>query len=137
MRLFTEAQHKNILTEFPKTHWPVSSTATWHSARSRQIVAYWRKIFIDNDGNMGGADRELKEARVLIKPQPDDDFGDTSFLHKSHNCIMVIPDIHAYQHPDALAFLRKVKQAFDPDLTVSLGDELDYHAMSFRLRPEP
>ena len=45
---------------------------------------------------------------------------------------MVIPDIHApYQHPDTLPFLRAAKTQFNPDLVVDLGDELDYHAMSF------
>lgn len=133
MRLFTEAQHKNILSEFPDdTYAAEQYSRIADRPISRQIVAYWRKVFIENNGNLSGADRALKESRVLIKPQPDDDFGNTSFLNQSHNCIMVIPDIHApYQHPDALAFLRKVKSAFDPDLTVSLGDELDYHAMSF------
>ena len=87
---------------------------------------------MDNVGNMAKADRELKEERVLLKPQPDDDIGNTSFIPKVAECIMVIPDIHApYQHPDTVAFLTTVKAQFNPDLVVDLGDELDYHAMSF------
>lgn len=133
MRLFTEAQHKHILGEYPDNR----DAANIYSACAQrtisiQNVKYWRSIFIDNSGNMSKADRELKESRVLIKPQPDDDIGDTSFIPAVAGCIMVIPDIHApYQHPDTLPFLVAVKSTFNPDLVVDLGDELDYHAMSF------
>lgn len=133
MRMLTETQHHNILKEFPSD----SEAAIVYAEQmgkpvSRQIVAYWRKVFIENNGNLSGADRALKENRVLLKPQPDDDFGDTSFLKTRHDCIMVIPDIHApYQHPDTLPFLKLVRDTFSPDLVVNLGDELDYHAMSF------
>lgn len=133
MRLFTEAQHKELLVKYKDN----KVAASYYSALSgkdvsSQNVAYWRTIFIDNKGNMAKADRELKEERVLIKPQPDDDVGLTGFIPKVAECIMVIPDIHApYQHPDTLPFLRAVKVQFSPDLVVDLGDELDYHAMSF------
>ena len=133
MRLFTEAQHQNILKEFTSdTEAAVVYAEQMGKPVSRQIVAYWRKVFIENNGNLSGADRALKENRVLLKPQPDDDFGDTSFLKQRHDCIMVMPDIHApYQHPDTLSFLKLVRDTFAPDLVVNLGDELDYHAMSF------
>lgn len=133
MRLFTEEQHKELLTE----HKDNKVAASYYSALSGKDVSsknvkYWRSIFIDNSGNMAKADRELKEDRVLIKPQPDDDIGNTAFIPVVAECIMVIPDIHApYQHPDTLPFLRAVKTQFNPDLVVDLGDELDYHAMSF------
>lgn len=133
MRLFTEQQHRTILEVQPDN----SAAAREYSRLAgkqvtTQNVAYWRTIFIDNAGNMAKADRELKEDRVLIKPQPDDDIGNTAFIPVVAECIMVIPDIHApYQHPDTLPFLRAVKTQFNPDLVVDLGDELDYHAMSF------
>lgn len=133
MRMLTESQHHNILKEFTSD----SEAAVVYAEQmgrpvSRQIVAYWRKVFIENNGNLSSTDRALKENRVLLKPQPDDDFGDTSFLKTRHDCIMVIPDIHApYQHPDTLPFLKLVRDTFSPDLVVNLGDELDYHAMSF------
>ena len=45
---------------------------------------------------------------------------------------LVIPDLHApYNHPQALDFLQSVKEAYDLDNAVCLGDEADYHAMSF------
>lgn len=46
--------------------------------------------------------------------------------------ILVIPDLHfPYCHIDSLNFLKKVKANFQPTRVVCLGDELDYHAMSF------
>ena len=49
-----------------------------------------------------------------------------------NNRILVISDLHApYQHPDAIKFLKKLKEEYEPDTVISIGDELDYHAMSF------
>ena len=133
MRLFTQSQHENILKEFSDDIGAAEQYSNLSGRTvSRQCVQYWRKIFVENNGNLSGTDRKLKENRVLIKPQPDDDFGDISFLKKEAGMILVIPDIHApYHHPDALRFLTAVRDTFSPDLVVSLGDELDYHAMSF------
>ena len=46
--------------------------------------------------------------------------------------ILVISDLHCpYQHPDALKFLAAVKDKYNPDKIINIGDELDFHAMSF------
>lgn len=46
--------------------------------------------------------------------------------------ILVIPDLHfPFCHPDSLDFLHKVKKKLEPTRVICLGDELDYHAMSF------
>jgi hypothetical protein len=46
--------------------------------------------------------------------------------------ILVISDLHCpYQHKDALAFLQALKDKYSPDRVINLGDELDFHAMSF------
>jgi predicted phosphodiesterase len=46
--------------------------------------------------------------------------------------ILVISDMHIpYHHPDALAFLRAIKDEYEPTRVISVGDEVDYHAMSF------
>lgn len=46
--------------------------------------------------------------------------------------ILVIPDLHfPYCHPDSLDFLAKIKKNLQPTRIINLGDELDYHAMSF------
>ena len=132
MRLFTADQHRNILKEFTDdAEAAIQYTSLGKKAVTRQNVTYWRKVF-EEAASMADADRALKESRVLRQPQPDDDIGDTSFMKVQAEAIMVIPDIHApYQHPDTLAFLRTVRDTFAPDLVVSLGDELDYHALSF------
>ena len=46
--------------------------------------------------------------------------------------ILVISDLHLpYQHPDALKFLKELKNKYNPDKIINIGDEVDNHAMSF------
>lgn len=133
MGLFTPSQHIEILTENRSD----PAAAEEYTRRcgftvSRQLVRYWRHVFVQNEGNRAAAVRGLKETREFIKPQPDDDLGDTSFIPEEAQSVLVIPDLHApYQHPDTLAFLKAVRDEFNPDLCVSLGDELDSHSLSF------
>lgn len=98
---------------------------------TRQNVKYWRLIHITHGGSKAKAVKELKSERALKAPEPRGQGG--SFDKKRvYGCILAIPDQHApYQHPDALKFLIAVREAFNPDLVVNLGDELDFHAMSF------
>ena len=133
MRLCTTTQHQQILLAFQDNTAAAAEYERLTGKRvSRQLVSYWREVFVDNQGKLASADRKLKEHRKLIKPQPDDDFGDISFIPEQADCILVIPDMHApYQHPDTLQFLKSVRKQFKPDLTVCLGDELDYHSLSF------
>jgi hypothetical protein len=47
-------------------------------------------------------------------------------------CILVISDFHApYNHPDAANFLAALKAKYKPTDVVCIGDEVDYHALSF------
>lgn len=49
-----------------------------------------------------------------------------------NNDILFISDLHApYHHPDALEFLAALKKKYNFARIVCVGDELDYHAMSF------
>lgn len=49
-----------------------------------------------------------------------------------NNSILVISDLHApYCHPDVLPFLKAVKDKYQPDRVINIGDEVDNHAMSF------
>jgi hypothetical protein len=51
---------------------------------------------------------------------------------KKKQVILVISDYHApYNHPDAVAFLKACKKKFRPTHVVCIGDETDFHAMSF------
>lgn len=46
--------------------------------------------------------------------------------------ILVISDLHEpFSHPDALAFLKHIKKTYKPTEVVCIGDEVDYHALSF------
>lgn len=133
MRRFTREEHAAVLEANPDNNQAAEAYSLYgRGAVSRQLVRYWRTIFIDNAGNMAKADRALAAQREFIKPQPDDDVGDLSFVPELAERILVIPDLHApYQHPDALRFLRYVRDTQKPDLVVCLGDEADYHSLSF------
>lgn len=46
--------------------------------------------------------------------------------------ILVISDYHApFNHPDAFAFLKAVKAKYKPTEVISIGDEIEYSALSF------
>ena len=46
--------------------------------------------------------------------------------------ILIISDLHfPYAHKDSLPFLQAVKSWLKPDRVVNIGDEVDYHAISF------
>ena len=45
--------------------------------------------------------------------------------------ILVISDMHIpYHHQDSFAFLEAIKKEFKPTFTMSIGDLLDFHAIS-------
>ena len=133
MKKFKVSEHVEILTDNADNRMAADAyNALDRGKVSRELVRYWRKIIMDNEGNRAKAVREIKEDIQFIKPQPDDDIpADLKLPAVSHR-IMVIPDLHApYHHPDTLEFLLHVRAAFGPDTVVSLGDEADYHALSF------
>lgn len=46
--------------------------------------------------------------------------------------ILFISDLHCpYQHPDAFFFLKALHKKYDFHRVIGIGDELDFHAMSF------
>ena len=46
--------------------------------------------------------------------------------------ILFIYDMYLpYQHKDSITFLKEIKKQFKPDTTLSIGDLLDQHALSF------
>jgi len=50
----------------------------------------------------------------------------------TNDTILVIGDLHApFVHKDTLDFLELVKDEYEPDIVVCLGDELDNHAISY------
>jgi len=51
---------------------------------------------------------------------------------KKYNSILVISDMHhPYSHPDTLPFLKALKAKYKFDKVVCIGDEVDFHALSY------
>lgn len=136
INLWTKEQHKTILGKYLNNADAAASyNADFQDGEqnivSRQLVNYWRKIFIDNSGKKGATNAGLKAARELIQPSPTDDIGNTAVPSMCRR-IMVVGDLHApYTHQDAIAFLRHVRDNYEPDMVVQVGDETDGHAISF------
>lgn len=134
IKLFSKDQHEEVLSHYKdNSEAAIEYTAMTNGKYpvSRQLVRYWRSIFIDNDGSKSKANHGLQEARKIIQPSPTDDIGDT-FVPGVCRRILVVGDLHApYTHPDAIDFLRSVRDEYSPDMVVQVGDETDGHAISF------
>jgi UDP-2,3-diacylglucosamine pyrophosphatase LpxH len=53
-------------------------------------------------------------------------------LDGKYKSVLCISDLHQpYTHPDTFSFLKAIAREYSPDLVVCLGDELDFHAISF------
>lgn len=135
IKLFSKDQHTSILTQFKDNEQAAAQYNVLGGFDEpvvyRQMVNYWRKIFIDNDGKAGVTNNGLREARKLIQPSPSDDIGDTVVPDVCRR-ILVVGDLHApYTHVDAIPFLRHVRDTYGPDMVVNMGDETDGHAISF------
>src|SRR5437016_864481 len=53
-------------------------------------------------------------------------------MSKIAKSILVISDMHhPYAHPDTERFLKAVKAKHKPDTVVCIGDEVDFHALSY------
>ena len=49
-----------------------------------------------------------------------------------HQRTLNISDLHCpYHHPDSVKFLQAIKEKYDPDTVICMGDEADKHALSF------
>lgn len=133
--LFPKSVHEEILTANPNNTDAAKAYDNhlgWNQpVVSRQLVNYWRKIYIDHGGKKGEAIREEKQSVKLVQPSPTDDIGDTDVPDVCRR-ILVVGDLHApYTHPDAIPFLKHVRDSYGPDTVVQVGDETDGHAISF------
>lgn len=130
--LFTVEQHKAILA---MTSCNVSAAELYNREAGgvvigRQNVKYWRQLYAE-DTKPAKVILKLKGERKLRKPEA---LGRGGLFKRSrlYQCIVVMPDLHApYHHRHALAFMKAVRDKYQPDLVVNLGDETDKHAMSF------
>jgi hypothetical protein len=135
IKLWTKEEHQKILGTFlNNTDAAIAYNNKFRKGDvlvSRQLVRYWRSIFMDNGGSKAKANNALMQARKLIQPSPTDDIGDT-FVPETCRRVLVIGDLHEpYTHPDAYDFLRTVRDEYCPDIVVQIGDETDGHAISF------
>jgi predicted MPP superfamily phosphohydrolase len=56
----------------------------------------------------------------------------TKEINAKGKCVLVIPDLHVpYHHKAAFNFLENLKRVHKPDIVISLGDLVDFHAISF------
>lgn len=107
---------------------------------SRSNVRYWIKQLDAVSpnakvakSNVAGANRELIKERITRIPSVKDYASEVQFDDsRFYSQILVMPDLHApYHHKDALRFIKAVRDKYQPDLVVNLGDEVDNHALSF------
>lgn len=53
-------------------------------------------------------------------------------MNKVFNRILILSDMHhPYAHPDTVPFLKALKKKYKFDKVVCIGDEVDFHALSF------
>lgn len=51
---------------------------------------------------------------------------------KVYHRVLVLSDLHApMHHPDAISFILAIKEKYQPDLVISVGDEINGQALSF------
>lgn len=132
IKMLTKEQHIHLLESYPSN---VDAAEIYTGALqqpvTRQNVAYWRRIYMEN-GSKAKADQAIMQDRKLRTPEPGDDVGDTSWVPPVAKRLMVIGDLHCpFWHQDTMAFLRHVKNEYNPDCFVQIGDETDGHAISF------
>jgi len=103
---------------------------------SRQNVEYWRKQVLSNEVNAKGkpvkpsaarVNRALVKERVTRIPSVKDYASEVKFDEsKIYKNILVMPDLHApYHHKDSLDFMKALRDKYQPDLVVNLGDEIE------------
>ena len=90
IKLFTKEQHEEVLSYYKDNAEAAAAYTDMTNGKypvSRQLVRYWRSIFMDNNGSKASANRGLQEARKLIQPSPTDDIGNTKVPDMCHRII--------------------------------------------------
>lgn len=77
-----------------------------------------------------------KNALLLQQQRYHEEYKNSNLLKsirtKKYKRVLVFGDMHIpYHHPDTFSFLKAIQDKLNPELIINLGDELDYHAMSF------
>lgn len=144
-RLYEEGKGRRIIVrEILKTHGFLISETTVRDYVARlglqkpktipPIVPKWGSGFAGNGGKgwVNGGDNFFKYTSV-----PPETVKESQGAQPRARVVLVIPDLHCpFQHPHAALFLQAVKEKYQPDDVVCLGDEVDFHSFS-RYIPDP
>ena len=71
IKLFNEDQHEEVLSYYKDNAEAAAAYTDMTNGKypvSRQLVRYWRSIFMDNNGSKAKANNALTQARKLIQP---------------------------------------------------------------------
>ncbi len=109
------------------------------SSKRKSSINDFRKRVAE--GQSKPAQRVKKRAEELRKESPDvpntvprkkPSSAKKQAEEHDNSRILLISDMHIpYHHPDTVEFLQHLKEKYNPTKVVSLGDELDKHALSF------
>lgn len=92
-------------------------------------IEYYAKRLAAKD-SLAKASGAAKSSPVFDLPSPKNE-GVFLAEKKAENIVLVIPDLHCpWEHQDALDFLLAVKEKYQPNIVVNLGDEVDFYGMS-------
>ncbi len=98
---------------------------------NRDTVSKYLRIFEIDLVPMTSADKLRERINVTDVAQKPETQPETPKKSESGNVVLVIPDTHhPFEHPDALAFLCAVRNAYKPDMVIHMGDEVDWHSVS-------
>lgn len=77
--------------------------------------------------------RKVFSERVAVNKKSNETFSvRKEDVAEDNSRVLLISDLHIpYHHQDALAFLKHLKEKYNPTRVICLGDELDKHALSY------
>lgn len=77
--------------------------------------------------------RKVFSHAVVDNKKPSETYSVRKGDGKQDNSrVLLISDLHIpYHHPDSIAFLKHLKEKYNPTRVICLGDELDKHALSY------
>jgi hypothetical protein len=100
-------------------------TSNGYPITSRSVLE-WKNAIFRKDS--------IPKSRILTPPPPKE-FSDIIKRHiepaSGDSVVLAIPDMHhPFCHPDALEFLKAVRDKYQVNKVICMGDEIDAHAFS-------
>lgn len=98
---------------------------------NRDIVAKYLKILGVECNPFSNAEKLMARLGITEREQKLVSTPTSTQTLPSGNTVLVIPDTHhPFEHPDALAFLVAVRTAYNTNMVIHMGDEVDWHSVS-------